>query len=220
MTKKVQSLLYFHRFALLVPIALAAVLLAARPGLAEGGTMPRDPAAFLTGFSGQAIEVLADRQMNDAQREVAFRRLFTAGFDIDMISRFVLGRYWRGASEPQRREYRQLFEDFIVATYARRLGGYSGEADFVVGPVRERSEKRAIVGSEIRPAEGPPIVVEWRLRRKGDDWRIVDIMIEGISMAITQRSEFYAVINNSGGGVEGLLQRLREKTQIASQKAS
>lgn len=216
MTKKVQSLLYFHRFALLVPIALAAVLLAARPGLAEGGTMPRDPAAFLTGFSGQAIEVLADRQMNDAQREVAFRRLFTAGFDIDMISRFVLGRYWRGASEPQRREYRQLFEDFIVATYARRLDGYSRET-LQIGKVRNLSGMDIVVSSQVvRPRE-EPLRVDWRMARLPSNWRIVDVVVvEGISMAVTQRQEFASVIRNNGGNVEGLLKVLREKTGRSS----
>lgn len=221
MTKKVQSLpnVNFHYLALVVPIALAIVLLAARPGQAEDGGVQRDPVDFLKGFSAQAIDVLAAQQLSDQQREAEFRRLLTDGFDVDAISRFVLGRHLRSATNDQRIEYRQLFEDFIVATYARRLSGQT-EGNFVVGPVRERTEKRAIVGSEIQRPEGAPIAVDWRLRYKGGDWRIVDIMIEGISMAITQRSEFYAVISNNGGHVEGLLQKLREKTQVASQETA
>lgn len=221
MTKRVQSLpnLDLHQLALMIPIALAIFLLAARPGQAEGIGEQRDPVDFLTGFSAEAIEVLADQQLSGPQREAEFRRLFTKGFDVDAISRFVLGRHWRGATKDQRAEYRQLFEDFIVATYARRLRGQTG-GNFVVGQLRERTEKRAIIGSEIQRPEGAPIAVDWRLRYKGGDWRIIDIMIEGISMAITQRSEFYAVISNNGGHVEGLLQKLREKTQIAAKETA
>ncbi len=221
MTKKVQSLpsLDFGHLATVIPIALAIVLLAARPGQAEGKGVEREPADFLSSFSAQAIAVLGDRQLTGLQREAEFRRLFTEGFDVDTISRFVLGRHWRSATKDQQVEYRQLFEDFIVATYARRLSGQTG-GSLVVGPVRERTEKQAIVGSEIQRPDGPPIAVDWRLRLKGGDWRIVDITVEGISMAITQRSEFYAVVNNNGGHVEGLLQKLREKTQVASQETA
>ena len=221
MAKKVQSLpnVNFHYLALVVPIALAIVLLAARPGQAEDGGVQRDPVDFLKGFSAQAIDVLAAQQLSDQQREAEFRRLLTDGFDVDAISRFVLGRHLRSATNDQRIEYRQLFEDFIVATYARRFRGQTG-GEFVVGAIRERTEKRAIVGSEIRRPEGAPLAVDWRLRQKGGNWRIIDLMIEGISMAITQRSEFYAVISNNGGHLEVLLQKLREKTQIASKETA
>jgi phospholipid transport system substrate-binding protein len=215
MTEKVRSLSPFRQSVLVIAVALTVGFLAARPGHAESGATPRNPAEFMTSFSGRAIALLSDRQLNDEQREVSFRRLFTEGFDVELISRFVLGRHWRSATKAQRREYRQLFEDFIVATYARRLGGPPSRGSFVVGRTLERNEKHAVVSSEIRPPQGAPIVVEWWLRRKQDEWRIIDIMIQGISMAITQRSEFYAVISNNGGRVEGLLQRLREKTELA-----
>jgi len=219
MTKKVQSLPNFnnHYLALVVPIALAIVLLAARPGHAEGGGAQSDPVEFLNGFSSKAIEVFAASQLNDEQRDAEFRRLLTNGFDVNAISRFVLGRHWRSATKEQRVEYRQLFEDFIVATYARRLSGQT-EGSFVVGAVRERTEKRAIIASEVQRPKAESIAIDWRLRYKNGDWRIVDIAVEGISMAITQRSEFYAVISNNGGQVEGLLQKLREKTLVASKE--
>jgi len=219
MTKKVQSLPNFnnHYLALVIPIALAIVLLGARPGHAEDGGAQSDPVEFLSGFSTKAIEVLAASQLNDEQRAAEFRRLLTDGFDVNAISRFVLGRHWRKATKEQRVEYRQLFEDFIVATYARRLSGQT-DGSFVIGAVRERTEKRAIIASEVQRPEAESIAIDWRLRYKNGDWRIVDIAVEGISMAITQRSEFYAVISNNGGHVEGLLQKLREKTLVASKE--
>ncbi|MCZ6734504.1 MAG: ABC transporter substrate-binding protein, partial [Planctomycetota bacterium] len=62
-------------------------------------------------------------------------------------------------------------------------------------------------------AEGEPVQLDWRLLRRGDTWRIVDVVVEGMSMALSQRSEFKAVIRGSGGRVEALLEKLREKTR-------
>ena len=158
------------------------------------------------------MAILADEGLVGVQRERAFRRLLTAGFDIKTVGRFVLGRYWRKATEAERAEYGRLFEDLIVATYARQLLSYAG-ADLKVGRVRQQDGKSALVASRLLRAEGEPIRLDWRLLRRGDTWRIVDVVVEGMSMALSQRSEFKAVIRGNGGRVEALLEKLREKTR-------
>jgi phospholipid transport system substrate-binding protein len=193
------------------PAILAVLLLAAGHARAESSLAAKDdPALFLRDFSSQAIGVLADGKLSQSEREIAFRRLFTTGFDVDLISRFVLGRYWRAATKAQRSEYRQLFEDFIIETYGRRLNGYSGAA-LSLGRARALEEKGIIISSQVKRSQGPPINVDWRLRSKAGVWRIIDIEVEGVSWAVTQRSEFATVISNHGSRVEGLLEKLREK---------
>lgn len=188
-----------------VVLATLALSGLARPAAAQ----TEGPADFLERFSQEAIFVLADQALSDQSREQAFRRLFTGGFDVTLISRFVLGRHWRRASLQERKEYSQLFEDFVVATYARRLGGYSGET-LTVGATRGLGERRADVESVLNRPEGAPIQVTWRLHRPGDDWKIVDVVVEGVSMALTQRSEFASVIAKANGRMDGLLQALRK----------
>ena len=195
--------------------AIAAVFLLAAAGprpatAAEAG----DPAAFVRDFGEQAIAVLADKDLAGDQREQAFRGLLTAGFDVKTIGRFVLGRYWRKATEAERAEYGRLFEDLIVATYARQLSSYAGTGLKVEG-VRQQNGKSALVASRFLRAEGEPVRLDWRLLRRGDTWRIVDVVVEGMSMALSQRSEFKAVIRGNGGRVEALLEKLREKTRQA-----
>jgi phospholipid transport system substrate-binding protein len=179
------------------------LLLTAGTARAEAATAD-DPGAFLSGFAQRAITMLTNESLSEERRREAFRELFTSGFDVDLVSRFALGRFWNQASEAERREYRRLFEEFVIATYARRLGGYSGET-LSVGAARDLSDKGAIVDSQIIRPKDPPVNVEWRLRRAGSGWRIVDIVVEGISMAVAQRSEFASVIANNGGTVEALL---------------
>lgn len=156
--------------------------------------------------------MLADRSLSDSQREAGFRRLLERNFDLKRIGRFVLGKHWRRASRDERAEFHRLFDDFVIATYAARLGPYSGET-LEVGTVRGAGERGVTVTSRILRPQGEPIRLDWRLRRIGSGgWQIVDIVVEGVSLALTQRSEFDSVIRRSGGTIDGLLQVLRDKT--------
>lgn len=205
---------YIGRLPQLTKRAGGVVIVAALAlfGLAGPLSAQEGPGSFLERFSQEAIAVLADKGQSDQAREQAFRGLFTSGFDVALLSRFVLGRHWRRASLEERQEFRQLFEDFIVATYARRLGGYSGET-LAVGATRSLGEGRAEVSSLLNRPEGAAIKVRWRLRQAGETWRIVDIVVEGVSMAATQRSEFASVIARGNGRLAGLLQALRRVSQ-------
>jgi len=196
--------------AVLAALAGLLVLCAiARPG---GAQTAGDPAHFVRDFGERAVAMLADPSLAPDQRREAFRRMLVEDFDIEATGRFVLGRAWRGASESQRAEYLALFEDMIVATYARQLESYGGESLAVDG-LRSSDEKQAVVATRILRAEGAPIQVDWRLRRLGQSWRIVDVVVEGVSMAITQRSEFASALRASGGKIEGLLAKLRERAE-------
>ena len=201
---------FSRSLAVLGAVALAASigLGAPRPAIAGG---PDDPAVFVREFSAQAIGVLADQSLSGEHRQQAFRDLLTAGFDVKAISRFVLGRYWRRATEVQRAEFTGLFEDLIVATYSRKFSDYSGQT-LKVEAIREENEKMAAVASRILRESGEPIRIDWRLLRRDGSWRIVDVVVEGMSMVLSQRSEYAAVIKGDGGKIEGLLTRLREKT--------
>lgn len=193
-------------------LALGLTALLVGGGAPAAGAGAGDgPAAtdFVRDFGDRAVTLLSDDGLDAPGREAALRRLLSENFDVPVIGRFVLGRYWRTASGPERAEFAELFEEMIVATYARQLGNYAGETLDVVG-LRQSDDRGAVVSSRILRASGSPIAVDWRLLRRGDGWRIVDVMVEGVSMALTQRAEFAAVIRSTGG-VAGLLARLRTK---------
>ena len=172
--------------------------------------LPEEAAAFIKELGTEAIATLGDPALSEERRVTEFRRLLFEGFDIRTIGRFALGRYWRRATKEQRAEYEALFGEFIVSTYASRLSRYSSETLHVQG-ARGDGEDDAIVRSEIRHVDWPPVDVDWRVRRSSSEYKIIDVIIEGLSMAITQRDEFASVIQRSGGEVEGLLVELRKK---------
>ena len=169
-----------------------------------------DPAALISQLGNRALEVLGQGS-TPSQRVARFRELLREDFDVPGIARFVLGRYWNIATEQQRAEYVKLFEDYVALAYSTRLAEYTGETFKVTGSRPEGDG--AIVSSQIvRPGGAAPVKVDWRLTGRNGVYKISDVSVDGISMAVTQRSEFASVIQHNGGQVQGLIAMLREKT--------
>lgn len=166
--------------------------------------------SLIRNLSGEAITILEKKDISLAKREAAFRKLLKEGFDIDFLGRFALAKHWRQASEQQKMDYSRLFSDYIVKTYANRLGGYSGET-FAILSARAAGKKDIMVQTEITRPSGPPIRADWRIRPRDSEYKIIDIMVEGVSLAVTQRAEFAAVVKQSG--VDGLIQALHARVQ-------
>jgi len=186
-------------------IVLAGALAPAIPAAAAA-----DPAAVISNLGSRALEVLG-KNSPQSQRVARFRELLREDFDVPEISRFVLGRYWNVATEEQRAEFLKLFEEYIALAYSTRLAEYTGETFKVTGSRPEADG--AIVSSQIlRPAGAAPVKVDWRLIGRNGAYKISDVSVDGISMAVTQRSEFASVIQHNGGQVQGLITMLREKT--------
>jgi phospholipid transport system substrate-binding protein len=194
-----------------VAVAAIAVVLTSPGARAESSAAADDAAAFIRSFADQGTALLADTDLKPDVREQAFRQLFRDRFAIDAISRFVVGKHWRAASAAERVEFRSLFEDYIVATYTRHMDDYAGES-LRLGTARLGRARSATVSSLILRPKGAPIAVDWRLRQTERSWRIVDVVIEGVSLAIAQRSEFASVIRVNGGRLAGLLAKLRQAT--------
>ena len=164
---------------------------------------------FIENVTSQGIDFLANPDLSYDQRKQEFRTLLKNNFDINTIARFSLGRYWRTATEAQRQEYLKLFEDMIIDVYSKRFGDYQGQ-DLEIGQVRAQGDKDAIVTTKIVPKNDPEIQVDWRVRQKGNGYKVIDIIVEGVSMAVTQRSDFSSVIQRGGGDVSVLLDHLRK----------
>jgi len=189
-------------------VVLAGALAPAIPGAAAA-----DPAAMISNLGSQALQVLG-KDATQSQRVARFRDLLREDLNVPGIARFVLGRYWNTATEEQRAEFTKLFEDYIAVAYATRLAEYTGETFKVIGSRPEADG--AIVSSQIlRPAGAAPVKVDWRVTGRN---KISDVSVDGISMAVTQRSEFASVIQHNGGQVQGLIAMLRDKTMGAASR--
>ena len=170
---------------------------------------------FIEDFGNHAIESLAENGLTDQVRMDRFRNLYKKDFATDAIVRFVLGPYWKKSSREDRKKFAKLLEDYVVVSNAPKWKHYSGETFSVYDSIQE-SSKIILVRSDVTPSEGAPIKLDWRV---GNDnpFRIYDIAVEGVSMIVTQRSEFMSVIKNGGGTIAPLITALEEKLKNLKQ---
>jgi phospholipid transport system substrate-binding protein len=198
-----------RRSLIILSLLIGSTSLAGAPN-----AIAADANVFMSELWTRAVEVL-DKKAPLAERLTRFRQLFQADFDGPGIARFVLGRYWRTASEQEQQEYMKLFEDYVIFVYGTRLSHFNGETFKVRGS--RTDESGTVVSTDIiSPSGEPPIKVDWRLVADRGAFKINDVIIEGISMMVTQRSEFASIIQRHGGKVGGLLALMREKTNTAS----
>jgi phospholipid transport system substrate-binding protein len=190
---------WFALFALL----FGAGMLAAPPRAAAQA----DPVAVINQLGVQAIQVLGP-SVSPGARVQRFRELFGAYFDIPGIAQFVLGRYWRVATPEQQQQFEGLLREYLAQAYAGRLAQYAGEKFQALNAQPQGDE--TVVFSEITRNDGSKIRVEWHVVNRGG-WKITDAYVAGVSMAVTERDEFASVIQQGGGQVQYLLDRLRQK---------
>ena len=186
------------------------------PGMTPAGeTAPAEhPAAVaVRRMAQEAMTVLSDPSLSGEQRAQGLRRLMARDIDIPPIARFVLGRYWRAASERQREAYVEAYSDYILAAYTAKIGGGATAVErFDVVKTRAHGTKDFLVYCIVARAGGEPTQAIWRLRQRDGRYRIIDLMVEGISMVQTQRQEFVSMMRAYDGDMDKLIATIKEKT--------
>jgi len=192
-----------------VLLRTVAVILVVAPGAvaaAGSDTVAQTPVQFITVLGNRGLEVIRSAA-SIPEKTTYFHQMLKQDFDLPGMSRFVLGRYWRLASHHQRREFRHLFEADLLHFYGARLSQYGGEGFIVTG---SRTDPAGlVVTSRIVRSQGPQVELDWRLSIREGLYKISDVMIDGVSMAVTQRAELADIIQRNGGRIEGLLETLR-----------
>jgi phospholipid transport system substrate-binding protein len=191
------------------PLAIGALFL----GVVFCAAAPRDAAAQDQGAAG-FIQTLGTQGLQaltgpEPQRVARFRQLFDTSFDIPEISRFVLGQYARSMPPQEQQEFMGLFRDYIAHAYSTRLAPYAG------APFRATGERpfggETVVTSQVTKPGGQPTGIDWHVINNGGRYLITDVVVDGVSMKVTQRSEFAAIIQRNGGRPEALLAALRQQ---------
>ena len=195
---------------ILTSLMLASALSAPASANSEG---PRAE-SFINTLSIKAIALVSDKVASSEFKRQGFAELLKQSFDMDWIGQFVLGRNWNFATPEQRTKYLRLFEEIIVYTYTKRFNDYSGHQVRVGGHQLGRRHYIFVKSRIFEPARaGSGINVTWRLLPKAESFKIVDVVIEGVSMGITQRNEYNSVIQRNGGKIDALVEAMRENLE-------
>ncbi len=156
----------------------------------------------------EVLAVLSDSSLSTADQRSRLEEIANARFDFETMSRLVLARNWKRFSKPQQEEFVEEFKNFLAHSYGDRIDRYTEEKVEVTG---ERQEPRGDVTVKTRIVGGQysDAVVDYRVRQRDGEWRVIDVVVEGISLVFNYRDQFKEVVSRSGP--EGLLKRLRKK---------
>lgn len=181
--------------------------------LAPFAAQAEEPDEFIGRLADTAIASLTTSDIELSTRQERFRELLRSGLNLDRMARVLLGPYRRRASDEQIDAFEAALEDYVVYTYAWRFAAYSGQK-FETGTVRPGKRGSQIVESSLYPDNNaPPILVEWHVEDVNGEWRIFDIIVENVSMVITQKADFQSVLSSNNGSVDALTEILVKKNK-------
>jgi phospholipid transport system substrate-binding protein len=188
--------------------AMSLVILGPASNAAAVSPTVGNPADFVATVGQQVVQVLGAQDIEADQRSRHFRDIFVHALDLDTMARRVLGRHWRGASQAQRDRYIGLFRNYVVNLYAVQLGGYKGQTFTVLRQQRLREDESLVI-AHLKRNMGPPLSMNFHVRKMHDRLKIIDVTIAGVSLIVTKRSEFDTIVRREG--LAGLLSRLDAK---------
>lgn len=191
---------------------LAALALAFLPGGALPADGPADAGLFVAGLTDDIIQRVIEPKIDKQERADRLRVLLSETMAIETIGRFVLGRYWITATERGRAAFLDIFAEVMTVRFMPLLAKYSGER-VQIGQVRSDPDHPAVfaVASLLVRPQGAPVTVTWRVLRDVEVYRVIDVIAEGVSMAITLRSEYRSFMLQHSGRVAVLIAALRDR---------
>ena len=160
------------------------------------------------------LAVLGDEERSVAERRLALEEIAHGRFDFRTMSKLVLGRNWKRLDGGERDEFVDEFTTYLANDYGDRLDRYEQEEVAVEGE-EPKPRGDVVVKTKIVGGENNGAIVDYRMRKKGDDWKIIDVVIEGISLVANFRDQFKEVIARKGP--EGLIRKLEEKNAEAAE---
>ena len=168
--------------------------------------------AFIQQTGNDLVAAINDTRASVAQRRERVAAVLRRSVDIQGVGRFILGRWWRQASAQEQADYMRLFEETLIRNLSSRFGEYQG-VRFSLGRTQQRTEDDVLVNTLIERANSAAFALDWRVAEVGGQPKIVDVIAEGTSMRLTQRSEYSSVITRNNGQVSALLAAMQQQIQ-------
>lgn len=184
--------------------ALAPVALAQQRG-------PRDAQAeqFVETNGGKVLAILNNRQQSKVAKDQNFRVLIDQVVDVPRLTHFVLGKYARSITPDQYQRFATVFRSYAEGVYQSRIDDYHGEKFTVNGSVIRKPGDVIVTTTLFGGKMSNPTTVQWRVLGSAGSYRVVDVQVSGVWLAITQQQDFVSTIDNAGGNINVLITQLQ-----------
>ena len=165
---------------------------------------------FITSLSNDASNILSSK-LSDDEKIIRLKEIGERSVDIKGVGFYTLGKYRKTLTDDQKKQYEELFKAYFLKSFSGRLVSYS-DAKIAVISEEIKNEKYTIVYSKlIGTSERPEVKIDWRVYTKNPENPLVrDLVIEGLSLARTQKEEFNSIISNNDGNIEALFENLNK----------
>ena len=170
-----------------------------------------NPKDFVNELVIEAITKLSDKNLNKLQKEAFVEEVALENVDINALGLYTLGELRKSASESDISDYQKSFEKYFLKSLTSRLADYS-ESEFEVLGEDKKSSNYTIVNSKVSPTDGgPEIKIDWRIYTKNPDKPLIrDLIVEGLSLARTQKEEFASILSSNNNDIKILISKLQE----------
>lgn len=186
-------------------LGVASVPLFAAAGHADANDQA---ASFIAKLGKDLVDIVnGPGALKDKQSALA--QIVDRDVDISAVAQFCLGRFWRTATPDQQREYTELFHRVLVNNITSKIGDYQG-VTFAVGRGVPREDAIAVTSSVTRP-NNPPNRVDWLVSMAGGGPKIIDVIAEGTSLRLTQRSDYASFLSRNNNNVAVLIDAMRKQ---------
>jgi len=198
----------------LLSLSLALPLGVASQAQAAATDAPR---AVIQGAMNEVIQVLRSKELEQTQRQDRIEEIAYARFDFDRMSRLVLAKNYKKLDTSQREAFAEEFRKHLSLTYGRRVESYSNES-IEVGEARLEKNEDVSVKTTVLGGSADGVAIEYRMRESSGEWRVIDVIIEGVSLIANFRSQIQDIIRNEGA--DQLIDKLRQKNEERANEAA
>jgi phospholipid transport system substrate-binding protein len=197
------------RFSIAAGLCLLATLVVAPVISVQLAIAADSPPEVVRKLTDAVIAVLKEKHLSADARATTIRDIVYDYADFATISRLVLARHWSELDTTQREHFVEEFKKYLSISYGKNVDSYSNEKVKIVGDRDEGRGDWTVQTKNLRPQGGGDVLVEYRLRQKNGEWKVIDVLIERVSLVSNYRSQFQVIMAN--GGIDHLLEMLREK---------
>ena len=191
-----------------VSVYLVTVFLIFQSSLLAYSSNPKD---FVDELVNEAISKLADKNLNQKQKAIFIEKVALENVDINALGLYTLGELRKSSNKDDISDYKKSFEKYFLKSLTSRLTDYSS-SEFEILGVDKKSANYTIVNTKIIPNDGgPEIKIDWRIYTKNPDKPLIrDLIVEGLSLARTQKEEFASILSSNNNDIKILINKLEE----------
>jgi phospholipid transport system substrate-binding protein len=191
-------------------VLACSLLFVASVDAAAASKGDKGAASYIEDLGNQVLHTISNQSIAKDKKQSIIEGMFKANLDFDWVAKFVTSRFWRQATGDQKKRFVDTYRNFLTKHYTSRFSEYTS-GSFKISGARDLGEGASVVSMEIASgnAGGQPIMIDYKVRKVNSGYKVFDIIVEGVSLITTQRSEFAAVLNKSG--MDGLIEQLAAK---------